>query len=398
LLNPEEREHYLLELTKNLFLEGLFSDALYTTGEFLIDFPSSSFLEEVELIQVLCYLEDPESHLLFALQAEKFLDHHPNNIQAPTLRIHLFNTYLNQASSTKEPLQSELLDKAATHLYVVFDQKQHKILKENLQWLADYYYNLSSFTKATVLFEHLLQDPSLEASTEENIYKLSTLFSKNFELEKKIALLEKWTTNKNSINTPLQKHFLFDLAGTYKALNNSDKALELYDLLILSSGHSKIGAESLLERSKILFSRFTEEEKAEDNPLCMEIIHHIKDLENQKNLSSEPLHLEAALEYVEYKASLVKDLSLRREKRQELLKLCQENTDSFYSEEQLQDKKEIFSAYKKFIEAQVLLCDPTSSENKERSILLLQKLKEDCSIPASLQERVQASLELNSSL
>lgn len=398
LLGSEEKEHYLLELTRNLFLEKQFSEALYTTGEFLTDFPSSSFLEEVELIQVLCYLEDIESHLLFALQAEKFLDRYPENIQEPTLRIHLFNTYLEQASFAKEPLQTELLDKAATHLYIVFDQKQHKIQKENIQWLADYYYNLSSLPKATILFEYLLQDLSLEAVTEENVYKLSTLFSRNSDLEKKISLLEAWTTNKTSLHTPLQKHFLFDLAGTYKALNNSKKALELYDLLILSSGHSKIGAESILERSKILFSNLTEEEKVEENPLCMEIIHHVKDLENQKNLSSEPLHLEAALEYVEYKSSLVKDLSLRRQKKQELLKLCQENTDSFYDSKELEDKKEIFLAYKQFIESQILLCEPDLTKNKESSILLLQKLKENHSIPTPLQERVKASLESNLSL
>ncbi|MES2198774.1 MAG: tetratricopeptide repeat protein [Chlamydiota bacterium] len=394
LLSSSEREHYLLELTKNIFLEEQFPEALYVTQEFVAEFPSSSSLEEVQLIQALCYLSDSESHLLFALHAENFLESYPQNEQSPTLRIQLFNTYLKQATSVEEPLQTELLDKAANHLYIVFSQKEHKIQKENIKWLAEYYYQLPSYPKAITLFETLLQDPSLEGQTEDNVYKLSTLFSKNLELEKKVLLLEGWISNKPSLQTSLQKHFIFDLAGTYKALNNSAKALELYDLLILSDNHSRIGAESTLERCKILFSRLKEDEKIEDNPLCMEILHLLKDLENQKNISLEPLHLEAGLEYVECKASLIKDPSLRLQKKQELLKLCQENFQSSYEAKDLAEKKELFLVYEQFIQAQILLCNPESSENKDHSALLLHNLQGNPLTPAPLQLRIKTSLEL----
>lgn len=392
LLSSTEKEHYLLELTKNIFLEEQFPEALYIAQEFITEFPSSSSLEEVQLIQALCYLSDPESHLLFALQAEKFLESYPQNTESPTLRIHLFNTYLKQAASTENPLQKELLDKAANHLYIVFTQKEHTLQKENIQWLADYYYQLTS-SKAIPLLETLLQEPSLQGQTEENVYKLSTLFSKSQDLEKKISLLEGWVHSNTSLKTPLQKHLIFDLAGSYKTLNNSKKALELYDLLILSSSHSQIGAEASLERCKILFHGLKEEERTEDNPLCLEILHLLKDLENQKNISLEPLHLEAGLEYVECKSSLIKDPALRSQKKQELLKVYQENFESSYKEVELDGKKELFSAYKKFIEAEILSCGLEIAENKNTSVILLHNLQENPEIPSALQARIKTILE-----
>lgn len=398
LLTSSEKEHYFLELAKNVFLEDQFSEALYITQEFITEFPSSSFLEDAQLIQTLCYLSDPESHLLFALHAEKFLESHSQNAQCPGLRVHLFNAYLKQASSVEEPLKTELLDKAANHLYIAYDQKEHKIQKENIQWLADYYYQKPCFPKAISLFETLLQDQTLEGQTEDNVYKLSTLFSKSADLEKKALLLEGWITNKTSLQTPVQKQLIFELAGTYKALNNSEKALELYDLLILSSNHSRIGAESTLERCRILFGRLKEEEKTESNPLCMEILHLLKDLENQKNINSEPLHLEAALEYVEYKSSLIKDPSLRLQKKRDLFELCQKNFESFYEPTDLETHKDLFFPYTQFIQAQLLLCNPDLAENKDHSILLLQKLQENPLTPAFLQNRIKISLESKENL
>ena len=392
LLSPTEKEHYLLELSKNIFLEEQFSEALYVAQEFITELPSSSFLEEVQLIQALCYLSDPESHLLFALQAENFLESYPQNTQSPTLRIHLFNTYLEQAASTENPLQKELLDKAANHLYIVFNQKNHTLQKENIQWLADYYYQLSS-SKAILLLETLLQEPSLDGQTEDNVYKLSALFSKAQDLEKKVLLLERWIHSNTSLQTPLQKHLIFDLAGTYKALNNKEKALELYDILILSNSHSRIGAEATLERCKILFQGIKEEKKTEDNPLCLELLHLLKDLENQKNISLEPLQLEAGLEYVECKSSLIKDPSLRSQKKQELLKLYQENFESSYKEIEIEENKELFSAYKQFIEAELLSCALGTPENETNSVLLLHKLQVNPQTPSALQMRIKTSLE-----
>jgi len=395
--SAQELESHLVQKMGYLFLEGLFGDALDTSQEFLSLFPESSSLQEVRFLQTLCYLQDKESQLLFAMQAEKFLELYPIHDKSTTLHLHLFNTYLSEALTTEKDLQKELLSKAASHLYTVFTSGSQVIQKENLHWLADHYYTLSSedkensLPKGLVVLEYLHQ----HTPSEEVVYKLSKLFALQGALDKQIALLENQVTSSNG---PLQKFFLFDLAKSHAELGHTQKAVDLYDKIILSNDQSLVGAQSILEQAKLLFTAMSSEQKTENNEACQNLLNRLKDLENQRSIGTEPLHIEAGLEYIQYKCSLIQDPKERKEKEQELLTLCQEKLLSSYDIDTLREQGSIVARYAEFLQKAISLQNAATDQEKEEALLHLKQMSEDSTTPSSLRSKIQTSLEGFSSL
>jgi hypothetical protein len=390
--SAEELEAHLSQLCHYLFLEDRFNDALDVAENFLAQFPSSHSLEEIHLIHTLCYLQDKDSHLLFAMQAEKFLDLYPENAQALSLHVHLFNTYLSQALNMQNELQNELLEKAASHLYIVFQSKNHSIQKENIQWLADHYYSLASQDSTTALLRavNVLEALSQDATEEEAIYKLSKLFSMQGAFDKQISLLEGALT---STSSSLHKYFLFDLAKAYTQIGNTQKAVELYDKIILSSSHSIVGAQSVLEQSKLIFASIPPAEKKEENPTCQTLLDRLKDLENERSIATEPLHIEAGLEYIQCKCSLIEDAQSRKQKEEALLVLCKEKLSSAYDLSVSSKETDVIALYNRFLDLKIALYKASTQEEKESAAFALESLKNDNNTPSSLRAKIQTSLE-----
>lgn len=393
----DELESHLAQKASYLFLEGMFGDALDAAQEFISQFPTSSSIQEIHLLQTLCYLQDKESQLLFAMQAEKFLDLYPNHAKSLSLHLHLFNTYLSEALVTEKDLQTELLSKAASHLYTVFEQGSHLVQKENLDWLADHFYTLASedrvvsLPRSLAVLEYLHQNNS----SEETVYKLSKLFALEGAQDKQIALLEGHIPNASS---SLQKYFLFDLAKSYGQIGESQKAIQLYDKIILSNDRSLIGAQSVLEQCKLLFAGIEPLQKTENNEACETILHRLKDLENERSIATEPLHIEAGLEYIHYKCSLIQDTTERKQKEEQLLTLCQENLLSSYDIPSLAAEDNVIATYAEFLQRTISLQKATTDQEKEEAISHLKELSNDPKTPSSLRIKIQTSLEGSSNL
>ncbi len=401
----EEKKLYQLDLIKNLFKKEFFTETLLAIEEFLTEFSSENSSYDLQLTKALCYLKNPGAKELFALHTENILQNYPQIKEEISLRMHLFNVYL-QLSETAAPLETknDLLDRAANHLYHIFQNKESSIRKENMQWLTDYYYKQAdkspvALERATILLETLLSDKvSSQELDEVNVYKLCKLFSYNAEYEKKALLLTRFVHSSNGAlqsQTTLQKELLFELAKTSAELGQTGKALDLYDTLIRSCNSSIIGSTSMLERSKLLLSSMKEGEKTEENPIYLEILSNLKDIETRKHPDSEPIHLEAGLEYVYAKASLAENKECKNKKTVELLHLFEDNflSAAEYSKENLQDKWEMINAYLQFVKIEILRYEADSTENHKATNEKLEELERNSNIPESLKKRIQVSLQ-----
>jgi tetratricopeptide (TPR) repeat protein len=379
-LSSHEKRQVLLDLARGLFQENAFADALTSAEELLAEFPMIPERKEIELMQALCYLKIPDSGPLFVLQTEKLLANYPDIEQASSLSLHLFNTYLQMADSlsSADADRDLLLSKAADHLYFVFTKQAVPIKSENLFWLAEHYDKQSTapkdpaLAKAIALYEALLKESPLEVQ-EKIAYKLCRLFSITSDLSRKEQILSQLPLQRNSPQTSLQSHLLLELARTYQMTQKPQEALDLYNTLLRHYGSSLTGAEALLERSKILFSQLTEEEKREENGIYQEILDNLKDLELRKTDLLYPLYLEAGLDYIEYKSYSVKDPAMRVEKKWQLLQLFEENNPSMPEE------------YHQFVDAYKVFC----RENSLQSLILLQ---ESLKNSAQIKQRITSIL------
>ena len=70
------------------------------------------------------------------------------------------------------------------------------------------------------------------------------------------------------------------------------------------SSPSYFSSAAQLEKSRLFFTLCPEEKRSEENPEIIEVLSSLKDLQIQKKIYSEPLHLEAALEYADIRTSL----------------------------------------------------------------------------------------------
>ena len=173
------------------------------------------------------------------------------------------------------------------------------------------------------------------------------------------------------------------LANLYQLFDKKDAAFTLYKQLEDGRDHS-IAAEARLQVARHLFASLPEQERHDDSPHMQAIFHRLHDLKLRKSLANEPIHLEAAIEFAEYKSAVAKE-----EEREELLlylltKTKEEFTSSediwskdYQTSRKLQPEKDrIYQAYMRYIDARILLLQATvarregkilDSRSKERA-------------------------------
>ena len=411
-LSSQKQEPYLFELARNLFIQKQFVRALETITRLTNTFPDTSFAKEVEQMETLCYLQDPTNQKLFVEKAEDLLQKQPDLAMNAALHKHLFNAYLELSEGSGLSEKKQLASKAAEHLYAAFEHKEQPIHVNNLEWLADHYLSLSKgqeqkdlFQKrAQLLFEELLSEKDLGSEKEAaGLYKLCELFSTLGEQEKKKHLLESWAQKQTSSSPSfIEKKLLFELAKTYANLETPQKALELYETLIRYNPSSHLSSEAILERSKLLFSQLSEEEKKEDNITYQKILDDLKDLELRKDLLSEPLHLEAGLEYIRCKSALAKDPQAHQKKTLHLLEIFKETAmqtalkakQEASLDYELQDQCSLILSYTNFIEAEILRLKAAlegEQSLKEQAKAKITELLDSASTPPLLKQRAEES-------
>jgi tetratricopeptide (TPR) repeat protein len=410
-LKEGNREHFSLLLGKALSQSNIFSDEEQKTyhllfikllfeqenkkelGEQLVSFldryPHSA---EGHLIAASLYEEDTN---FFKIHAEQALALDPYLQDSEQLHLKLYNIYVQTPSEH---------DLAAKHLYQSIATSHAPIQEENLKWLASYYFNKkqdpAALEKALYLHEKIALQGPLPAN-EKELLKYAELLLLEKKLPERIAILELLSQKQkeeNALPWKMQRQTLFELASAYKECGEYQKAIAAYELLINTSTHmpSYFSKAATLERAKLQYHLLPTVDLKENSPEITPILSALKDLQLKKKLHSEPLHLEAALEYV----TIMKTLSPEEKQTERTIFLLKRVKEDFstkgdiYSKEYhsqrsvLPDKATLLEDYLDYIDAEVLRLEGKIARSKK----LYQKLQEKPLDP-SLQRRINISME-----
>jgi len=318
----------------------------------------------------------------FIEHAEAAFSHNPKLPEGNILHLELYNAYLSKAESAEDDgNRSHFKRLAADHLFASGAWKDRSIKLDNYLWLVDHYYNDSkrgseeSFARAEVLFKDLLGiDGEREALNitsdslflEGEVLKFAHLLEMRGKMGEKVSILEKLARKQEDheqLPWKLKRRILLELAKSYEVESRFQDALNSYRHLVKTGEKgSMIQANASLHLAKLEFRLLKGKQKASDSPEMIAILHTLKDLQIQKKVASEPLHLEAALNYAEIRSALSEPESYAKNAHFFYKRMY----DDFHSKEDpisneyntirvnFPDKSAVYDAYMKYLDAQML--------------------------------------------
>lgn len=341
------------------------------------DFPQKA---NAKLLLALAYREKKQDPALFCQLAQAALDEGASLLNQGQMHLTLFNAYL----------EIQDLEKAADHLFFAFAEKV-PLQEKNLQWLTDYSFQKISQEKeqnphfhsprmaqtASVL-EALLHTSSTEPlEKEQPLLCLAQLYHWLNRPQDAIALLE--FLSASYTEAPLEKRtkeaeVKLLLAQSYLQNQDAAKAMPLFSWVIQNTTQARSFAATL---ARLETTRWQMRQESVD-PL--QIATQLKDLVLQRTLANEPLHLEAALDYIEWKAA---EAPLEKK-----WALVQKTLTDFQSEEDLLSKdyqqsraklplkNKIYEGYMQLLEAKSLLIQAKLHQESDENAKWRQKAQE----------------------
>ena len=304
-----------------------------------------SFPQRANAFLLMALLQKESSLELFCDYAEQALEQNADLIEIAQVHIALFNAYLER--SRQEPA---LLEIAADHLFSAF-QKNGQLAPDNLLWLANYYYAQSSTSelaagRAASLFEKY--NPVKDVA-----YQLAHLYSQQNRTEEQVLLLERQD------QTHLDPKSQLLLAEGYARLGQTKQASALFDSLVAAEPFIRSPTSASACLQLIRLTR-TQEDFSRERAAAS-----LKNLILQRNLANEPIHLEAALDYVDLQAgsNVEKKLSLLIQAKEEF-----ESASTLLSKDyqearrKLPEKDLLYQAYLRLFDAEICLCRSTLAE------------------------------------
>jgi tetratricopeptide (TPR) repeat protein len=354
-LQEEERSDWQFLLAKTYYALNMQEKAYDALAPLL----ELSFPQRANAHLLMALLQKESSPEFFCYYAEEALRLNANLTDKSQLQIALFNAYL--ARSQTEP---ELLQKGADHLFSAF-QENGQLHPENLLWLGNYYYKEASganeaANRAALLFEK-------SELSNKVIYQLATLYANQNRTEAQVRLLEQQDQN----NLDPESQLL--LAEGYARLGKKTEAASLFNKLVALEPviRSPTSASACLQLIRLTH---TQEETSRTHAATS-----LKNLILQRNLANEPIHLEAALDYVNLQAenNTEKKLSLLSQTKEEF-----ESTNTLLSKDyqearlKLTEKNKIYQAYLQFFDAEIYFCQSALAETPSLQKELQAKAKE----------------------
>ncbi|NGX50186.1 MAG: hypothetical protein K1060chlam2_00027 [Chlamydiae bacterium] len=450
----EEMKDYSLLFSKTAYELDYYSEALRCLQEHLFTVVTvesdPQALAEAHFIAGLCHAELQADSSAFCMHLEEAIALSPELYDSPATHLQLYNAYISLAGfgeSGKLPKeaeqQREFIDSAAEHLQVASLSGELTIKDENRLWLANHYYSKvkkhhespwalessshpeisSAIDRASVHYQALLyrEEKLTELSAdnlhlEHEILKLAKLLEYKGEHGKKLTLLKnllEQQSEKPELNWMSQKQALYDLATAYEALGQRQKACETFSFIKTSANHfpTSLAYNASLEAARLHFDLLEDSYKNESNEEVLSILNDLKELQIRKNASSEPTHLEAALEYAKIRAQI----SSPDERDSRYLFFLNRIKDDFNSQEDLvtQDylmeisrngeKQHLFDSYMKFIDAEKIRLHAKSMFQQERlgemeelhetALNLYNEIKNKPNTPRDLCGRIASSIQ-----
>lgn len=396
-LEITERNECEFVLAKVNYELGRFSKALTLFNEYLESYSTGPHLAQTHLYIALCHHELGGGEIKFCEHAEKALSLDPSLQNRSALQIELFNVYLSRLSEEKNPTrQAEFTNAAATNLFEAYATSAATIKDENKLWLADFYFN--QLKKPASLFEveavathidnpeianraeELLNNVLVSKSTQRlisltkeqtsfewEVLKYASLLSRKGQTQDRLILLRDLIEQQNrheDWNWQLRKEALLELGKTYEDLGDKENAIDTFAFVANHFSNDVCFATKYAElhAARIRFEQMPTEQRHEEHPKVRAILNDLKELQIKKHVQSEPIHLEASLEYAWIRAHLSgeKNGADRYIFFLERIKEDYTNYDdpivAAYHDHLDHDaaKKEIYVTYIKFLEAELL--------------------------------------------
>lgn len=414
LFSTDERVDYHFILGKTLYELGRMSEAIAFLQEHIAAYPQHPTSAKAHLLMAMAYQESDAK--LFAHHAEAALALNEDVTDRAALHLQLFNSYIKEHDN----------DKAADHLFQSYIVEKHPIQKENQLWLSNHYYeqaknNNIAKERALVLFQKLLNIPDelakFDIAHDETFLEAEALkFANLLEGPKKSEFLTALINAQEKhpdYGWKFQRQALFELGKSYETCGNCDQALQVFDKLIQTSSlaPSYFSNAAQLEKSRLLYARCPDEDRIEGGEKMMQILSTLKDLQIQKKLLSEPIHLEAALEYADIRSSF----SSSDSKVESALFFLNRVKEDFNSKDdlaaqeyhdarsRLPEKDQLFQNYMKCIEAEMLRLEAIlankqsdtekAKRNEEVATLLFQELLAADNLTPYLKNRIETNLK-----
>lgn len=401
IFSEEEDQEYRLSFAKTLYELGRPLEALKEAEEFLSRYSGDPRASDAHLMAALCAKEGDVSPLETAKHLERALFLNPAQKDAHLIHIQLFNSYLTLSSQDAEKREA-FIEQSSDHLYQAFMLDKESVSFDNQIWLANYFYDkvksaekdspfdsgflplkrsIATFEKILGFEESIVSFPKMRDPLllEGEALKYSELLSLKREFSKKIALLEalaQLSVEHPDMQWKHQKRSLFELAQTYEQQDNTQKAIELYDRLLKEHSPSYLTHAAQLQKTRLQFALLPDEERAESSPSVIDILNQLKDLQIKKQLQCEPVHFEAALEYVSVRVALTED-EAKLDKHLFYLKRVKED---FLSDEDIigqeyldarkkyPEKNRLFELYMKFVDAEMVRLQGVKAKNEGQPV------------------------------
>ena len=454
--SPEEKKAFNLLFAQIAFENEAFDTAIHTLQDTLfiqMEEEDAAFnLSKAHYIAGLCH-EKLESYSAFCMHLEQALLLNPKEYDTPQVHVQLFNGYiclggygdsLQQIEKNDLSLSKEALSHAASHLQEAIDKGIEEIKQENRLWIANYYFEnvrkyleahwthapsdqpeiLNSLNRSMAHYKHLLLPDTehpiqLNTSTlylEQEFLKFAKLMKYRGENKKRLALIKSLLEQQiqsSDLSWACRMTALFELANTYLDLNELEKAYETFSFIRTSPFDCPIEMmnEVILKSTRLRFALLEKNAKNESNPEVLAILNDLKELQIRKNVDSEPIHLEAALDY----AKIRFEICDQKDKNSRYLFFLKRIQEDFTSKENIvtQDylekldnnthKKHLFDAYMKFVDAEIERLQANQlhekqlfhemEEQSELALSLYSEIKNDPAIPKDLYDKISHSIE-----
>jgi tetratricopeptide (TPR) repeat protein len=399
-LIPTERQECLFLQGKLGYELGKYSEALSTLHTYLSTYSNDQTLPEAHLLTALCHNKIKGDAKLFCEHAEAALKGNPNLTNKSSIHLELYNVYLSTLSQGKSTgKENALYDLAAEHLFQAVESGDLPIKLENRLWLANYYYDKTAnlpqifeidgsvpgsenspvYNRSKSLLQKILtQGNSLTLNPidkdhtflEWEVLKLANISGREKNYEKKIHLLQgliEEQINHPDWNWKLQKEALLELAKSYEITSQYDNSYDTYKFIVdhFRKEPSFVSEYAVLQAARLKFATLKPDQRSETNPEVIKILGNLKELQIRKSPLSEPLHLEAALEYAWIRAQIANEderafryaFFLNRIK-EDFNDMDDPMVSSYHKNlKDHPEKAKLYATYAKFLDAELARCN-----------------------------------------
>lgn len=395
LLTDKEYMDYTYQLAKCYYEINDFPSAIYILDELKEQELSEDRLSEVYHLLANSFRLGPKDLRLFCTFAQKALQINPQRENRASIYLALYNSYLKRYNDDGG---NALLQEAASSLYEACNIGCN-IKEKNLRWLINFHFNQvndylesdwkntydqdpqirESLDKTENLLQNLLTRSTNPLLFESETLKLASVYRIQKKYKAAINVLEKLNTKYKQnpdIDWALEKRNNLELANIYYEAKSLKKALAIYEDILKDNPllQFNIPAEAALQSARIIYEKINKNFLKPNHPKLMIVLTRLKNLTVQKHFANEPIHLEAALEYIDIQCEVQSD-----QKDETRLKLLNMALDNFLLEEdvlskeyhhlraEMPEKKEIFENYISLFEIDKLLTETSIHiQNKQK--------------------------------